>query len=90
MTLELVWNNPVVRFIAVAVAVAIVDCFWTLYMRYVGEKKPMHAAISSVMIILLGAFTTVNYIHDHVLIIAAMIGAFFGTLIPMTLFKTKQ
>jgi hypothetical protein len=49
-------------------------------MQYVTARvSPMEAATWAAMVIVLGAFIVVSYVHDKRLIIPAAIGAFIGT-----------
>lgn len=68
-----------IRFLAVFFAVAVVDVLWALYMGSVARKQAFWAATWSSLIILLGAFSVVQYTQDHWMLAPAMLGAFIGT-----------
>lgn len=66
-------------FFFVSLVVCIADICWTMYMIETEKRRPWHAGIWSSLIMLAGAFTTVNYVNDKSFVIAAAIGAFIGT-----------
>lgn len=74
----------VITAVAVFFAVAVGDVVWTLWANAIAEKKKWVAALTSGLIISIGSFTTVNYVNDHRLIPAAVLGAIVGTLTVMT------
>jgi hypothetical protein len=59
--------------------VLLADVAWTLYFIETGRGQAVKAGVWSAAIVGLGAFTTVSYVHDRKLILAAMAGAFVGT-----------
>jgi hypothetical protein len=71
--------NDGVLFLAVFVAMAINDWIWALYIATVSENKALAAASWSAVIIIVGGFTTLSYVHSPMLIFAAALGAFVGT-----------
>jgi hypothetical protein len=79
----------ILKFILVFFAVALADGAWTLYMQGVAEQRKWKASVSSVLIIALGAFTAISYIEDRRLLIPALLGAFVGTFVTMTIHETK-
>lgn len=66
------------------------DIAWTFYFIKVSDRKSITAGLWSSMIILFGAFTAINYVHDSRFIIAASIGAFIGTYITVEYEKRKN
>lgn len=76
------------KYILVALSMASVDFFWARYMIAVTARQAWRAAAWSSSIILLGAFVTLSYVHEHGMIVAAAIGAFIGTF--ATVRFTKQ
>lgn len=67
------------KFISVIFSVAICDVCWTFYFISIDGRKAINSAMWSSFIMLLGAFSVENYVHDGSFIIAAVIGAFIGT-----------
>lgn len=67
------------KFILVTVSMILVDICWTMYMIKVNERKAFSAGVWGTMILIFGAFTTISYIGDYKLLIAAAIGSFIGT-----------
>lgn len=66
-------------YLLVFLAVAAADVCWTLYFIETGKRNAAKAAAWSALIVALGAFTTVAYVHERGLILAAVAGAFAGT-----------
>jgi len=67
------------KFLTVAVAMAVADWCWTKYMMHASAHRAALAAHWSAAIIGVSAFTVTSYVSDHRLIIAALIGAWAGT-----------
>ena len=61
------------------VSMALVDICWTKYFLYVAKHKALPAAVWGSLIMIFGAFTTINYIEDKTLLVAAILGGFIGT-----------
>ena len=78
------------QFLGVAVAVALADICWTYYFIKVEERKAIMAGVWSSLLIILGAFSIENYVHDKTLIIAAALGAFIGTAGSIYFKKRKE
>lgn len=58
-----------------------VDYFWGVYIKAMANHQEMKAAIYSMFIMLSGAFTAINYIENHWMLIPAALGGFIGTYI---------
>jgi hypothetical protein len=69
----------ILKFIGVMLSMFLVDICWAKYFIWVGKKHPLKSAMWGSSILLFGAFTTINYVEDRTLLIAAIIGAFCGT-----------
>ena len=69
----------VIKFILVMISMILADICWTMYFIEVDKRRPVPAGIWGSSILLFGAFTTVHYVNDHRLLIAAVLGAFIGT-----------
>ena len=63
---------------------------WAYYFMSVNEKDPMKSSVWASFLMLFGAFTTVSYLNDRTLIIAAVIGAFIGTYLTVKFHNKKQ
>ena len=66
-------------YVAVFLAMAINDWFWALYIAKIGENKALAAALWSAVIIIVGGYTTLSYVHTPTALFAAALGAFVGT-----------
>ena len=69
----------VIKFILVMFSMILADVCWTMYFIEVSKRKPIASGIWGSAIMIFGAFTTVHYVGDHRLLIAAVIGSFIGT-----------
>jgi uncharacterized membrane protein YoaT (DUF817 family) len=78
-----------IKFILVMFSMILADICWTMYFIEVDKRRPIPAGIWGSSILLFGAFTTVHYINDHRLLIAAIVGAFLGTA-GTVYFKNKR
>jgi hypothetical protein len=79
----------ILKFLGVIISMFFVDVCWAKYFIYVGKHDPLKSAIWSSMIIIFGAFTTINYIGDRTLLFAAFIGGFIGTYFTVLREKNK-
>lgn len=77
-------------FTGVFASMFLVDLCWTKYFIYISKHNPLKAASWGSMILLFGAFTTMNYIEDRTLIIAAALGGFVGTYFTVQREKKKK
>ena len=78
-----------IKFILVMLSMILADICWTMYFIEVNKRRPIPAGIWGSSILLFGAFTTVHYVNDHRLLVAAIIGAFLGTA-GTVYFKNKK
>ncbi len=76
------------KFVLVMVSAIMADICWTKYMLGVSEKAPFKAAFWSAMIIAIGGFMVISYTQNHLLVVAAMLGAFIGTFLAV--YREKQ
>ena len=68
-----------IKFIIVMISMILADICWTMYFIEVDKRRPIPAGIWGSAIMVFGAITTVNYVGDHRLLIAAILGSFIGT-----------
>ena len=78
------------KFITVMCSMILADVCWTQYFIKVDERKSIAAGIWGSSIIIFGAITTVNYVGDHTLLIAAVLGSFIGTTATVEYKKRKE
>ncbi len=76
-------HTYILKFLGVMLAICVADICWAKYFIYVAKHKPFPAASWGSMIVVFGAFVTVEYINDRSLIIAAFIGGFIGTYLTV-------
>jgi len=69
----------VTKFILVMFSMILADICWTMYFIEVDKRRPIPAGMWGSAIMIFGAITTVNYVGDHRLLVAAIIGSFIGT-----------
>ena len=73
----------ILKFLGVMVSIFVADICWAKYFIYVAKHKPFLSATWGSMIVVFGAFVTVEYVNDRSLIIAAFIGGFLGTYLTV-------
>lgn len=78
------------KFAGVMFSMILADISWTYYFMKVEERSSLSASMWSSLIIIFGMFTTMNYVDDRTLSIAAIIGAFIGTYIAIEMKKRKE
>lgn len=78
------------KYLLVFLAVAFVDIVWTKYIAEVSAKRALRAASWSALIIAMGAFTTLQYVHDNTMLVPAIAGAFVGTFWAVWHSKQEQ
>lgn len=79
----------VIKFILVMISMILADICWAMYFIEIDKRRPVPAGLWGSSILLFGAFTTVHYVNDNRLLIAAIIGAFLGTA-GTVYFKNKK
>lgn len=76
-------------YVLVFLAVALADVCWTKYFLEAANKNATKAAAWSAVIVLLGSYTTVEYVGNALLVIPAALGAFAGTYLTVLREKRK-
>lgn len=61
----------------------IINALWTLYIKYINDSDAFKSAGTGELIFVINAFTTISYVHDPRLIVAAVIGGFIGTFLTV-------
>jgi len=69
----------IIQFILVFLAVTLADILWTKYFLATSREQEHIAGLYSAGIILVGSFITRSYVHDGIMIIPAVLGAYVGT-----------
>ena len=65
--------------LGVFATVAVGDWVWTRYSMAVASRHAHHAAVFAVLIVLVGAVSTLAYVDNHLMILPAALGAWVGT-----------
>lgn len=78
------------KFLLIMASVALADVCWAMYFIKIGDKSSIKAGFWASLLIVLSAYTTVNYVHDSRFIIPAALGAFIGTYISVEWSKRKE
>lgn len=71
------------KFILVFVLTTCADIAWTMYMAEVQKMRALRAGLWSTAIVAMGAITFISYMENRWLLIAALLGSFFGTYITV-------
>jgi hypothetical protein len=69
---EYVW----ILALAVFIAITVLDIVWTLYIQAVAQKKAIKAGILSMVLIAIGGFSTIAYVHNVWLLIPELLVPF--------------
>ena len=72
------------------IAVFVLDLVYTHYLKHVANNHALGASFWSVGCYLLASVAVINYTNNHVLLIPAAVGAFFGTFVGMKIRYKKQ
>ena len=80
----------VLKFIIVAVAMFLADVCWTMYFIETEKRRSITAGLWSSAILLFGSVVTINYVDDHRLLAAAIIGSFLGVVATIEYKKHKD
>jgi hypothetical protein len=68
-------------------AVFFLDLVYTHYLRSVQNNKPLTASFWSMFCYLGASVAIINFTENHLLLIPALVGAFFGTYVGMKIKK---
>ena len=79
-----------IKFILVMVAMFLTDVCWTMYFVEVEKRKSIPAGLWGAAILLFGSVVTINYVDDHRLLAAAIIGSFLGVVATIEYKKRKD
>jgi len=80
----------ILKFLLVMLATIIADICWTMYFIETEKRRPIHAGLWGSSIFLFGSLVTMNYVEDHRLLIAAIIGSFIGVAGTIEYKKRKE
>ena len=80
----------ILKFLGVMLSMFLVDICWAKYFLWVNKHHPLRAATWGSLILVFGAFTTINYVDDKTLLIAAVIGGFAGSYYAVNKEKNGQ
>lgn len=80
----------ILKFIVVMLSMALADICWAMYFIEVDKRRVIASGIWGSTIILFSAFTTVHYVEDRRLLVAAVVGAFIGTAGTVMWKKRKE
>lgn len=79
-----------VLFALVFLGLVAIDFCWTVYIDKVAKQQAVPAGAWSAMITLLSAVVVVAYTTNPILIVAAVLGAFVGTVLAVNMNKRKS
>ena len=78
----MIWNM-----IGVFVAMIAVDIIWTAYIKTIAQGEASAAAFWSLLVMLVGAYVTIQYVHDPLMLVPAGLGAAVGTYVAVKFWK---
>jgi hypothetical protein len=73
----------ILQWLGVFAAMVGADYCWAKYTIAASTKRRMVASLWSSAIVVCGSFAVINYVDDHRLLTAAIVGAFVGTYIAL-------
>ena len=79
-----------IKFILVMTAMFLTDVCWTMYFVEVEKRKSISAGLWGSAILLFGSVVTINYVDDHRLLAAAIVGSFLGVVATIEYKKRKD
>ena len=79
-----------IKFILVMISVILADIAWAYYFIKIEERKSIYSGLWASVVILFSGMTTMGYMHDKRLFIAALIGSFIGTAGAVEYKKRKE
>ena len=78
------------RFLEIFTAMAVMDLIWVFYIRRVNQGKAIQAAVTSPILLMLGAFVIINYVENEWYLLPAVLGALIGTFLATKLDSRKK
>jgi len=72
-----------IKYTIIFIALLITDIVWALYIRWSASGKAFKAALLSILIYVIGAFTFAEFIKDSWVLIPASLGCFVGTYVTI-------
>ena len=75
--------------IGIFFAMTFSDLIWVFYIRRINQGKAAQAALTSMIIVILGALIIISYVENIWYLVPAVLGAFTGTFLA-TKFDTKK
>ena len=78
------------QFLLVFISVGCADVCLAMYFLKISQQRSIPAGLWGGMVTFLGAFTVTEYVHDHSLIIAAVLGGMIGTYGTVEYHKRKN
>ncbi len=78
-----------ISYITTFLAVFVVDIFYTYYLKAINENAALKSGFWGAVVWLIGSFAVIEYTADHMLLIPACIGAFFGTYVGIKIRNRK-
>jgi hypothetical protein len=80
----------VTKFILIMIAMFLADVCWTMYFIEIEKRRSVPAGLWGSAIMLFGSAVTINYVDDHRLLVAAIIGSFLGVVATIEYKKRKE
>lgn len=78
------------EYIITFLAVFATDTIYVNLVKSIQQDNPWRAAIWSVVVTFTASIAVINYTTDHLALIPALLGAFFGTYVGVKFRKREQ
>lgn len=72
-----------IKYIVIFLAVLLADIAWALYIRWTSSGKAIKAALCSVLVYVVSAFTFGEFVKNPEILIPASLGCFVGTYVTI-------
>jgi hypothetical protein len=63
--------------------VFLTDVLYTYYLKSVAKNKPLMASFWATVVTFCASVAAINYVEDHTMLVASLLGAFCGTYVGM-------
>ena len=76
--------------VGVFLAMIFTDIVWTAYIKTIADGEATAAAFWAMLVMLIGAFVTIQYVNDPAMLVPAGLGGAVGTWIAVKFWTNKE
>jgi len=78
------------KFILVLIATIAIDYAYVAYTKRIVANKAVPAGVYAAIIYALNSFVVISFVKEPIIILAAIIGTFFGTILAVRLEERRE